>query len=107
MCIYIYILSILERNTNSNFNIAVKQCFMLFIQGLTGSNLTFSHHWWWESKSKLEFAYKSLEPENIALLKWLQLYQANSIISFPTDQLSDINYDTGKLSSFRIFLKYV
>ncbi|CAI2728003.1 unnamed protein product [Schistosoma spindalis] len=66
---------------------------------LTGSNLTFSHHWWWESKSKLEFAYKSLEPENLALLKWLQLYQANSIISFPTDQLSDINYGTDPTES--------
>ncbi|CAH8546479.1 unnamed protein product [Schistosoma rodhaini] len=66
---------------------------------LTGSNLTFSHHWWWESKSKLEFVNKSLQPENLALVKWLQLYQANSIISFPTDQLSDINYETDPAES--------
>ncbi|CAH8538423.1 unnamed protein product [Heterobilharzia americana] len=53
---------------------------------LTGSNSTTSHHWWWESKSSFESTLKSLAPENLALLKWLQSYQADSIISFPTDQ---------------------
>ncbi|CAH8850264.1 unnamed protein product [Trichobilharzia szidati] len=61
---------------------------------LTGSNLTVSHQWWWESKSKLESLSKSLAPENLALVKWLKLHQVNSIISFPTDRLPDINYDT-------------
>ncbi|CAH8564330.1 unnamed protein product [Heterobilharzia americana] len=61
---------------------------------LTGSNSTTSHHWWWESKSSFESTLKSLAPENLALLKWLQSYQADSIISFPTDQIPDINYDS-------------
>ncbi|KAH8876890.1 Carboxypeptidase D [Schistosoma japonicum] len=50
-------------------------------RSLTGSNLSVSHNWWWESKSKLEFAFKSLEPENLALVKWLQIYQPDSIIN--------------------------